>query len=667
MTTIDLATLTPEQGFVLQGPGGTAAASSFGQAVAQAGDLNGDGIGDLVIGAPGLQGGRGGAYVVYGRAGGFDGPIAVTDLAADEGFLILGASGIPFAGSSVLAVGDLNLDGIDDLAIGAPGRSSTLSAVYIVHGQAGGRATPLDLGALTPDEGTSIVGYNDALNLGERIGWSLALAGDQNGDGTDDLVIGSFSNGSGSAWVVYLPEGGLDGPVSLAGLTDDQGFLVIGRPFTSTGWSVAGPGDVNGDGVADLVVSSLFGVGSPIRIAATLVFGQPGGIDGPLDLATLTDAQGVALGEQGLDSFAVGTVTAAGDANGDGIADMLLGLFPGTSGSQSRAYLLFGRPGGFDGPVALNQLAPGQGVAFQGPAFPGIGSSVAAVGDLNGDGVTDYALGSIEPPAGQAATTYVVFGRPGGWPGMVDLTAMTAEEGFRIDGAALGDLAGFSLAAGGDVNGDGVDDLLVGAPGTSGLPGAAYVIYGRSDPVAWLGTAGGETRHGGTRDDLLQGGGGADRLRGNAGDDTLGGGEGADTLLGGDGADELSGGRGADLLRGEAGEDTLTGGTEADTLDGGDGADVMTGGAGFDVYIVDHAGDVLVEDAAGLAAVRSSLSWTLGARFLDLELTGTAAINGTGNGRDNTLTGNAAANRLGGAGADRFRFTTAPADRKSVV
>ena len=154
---------------------------------------------------------------------------------------------------------------------------------------------------------------------------------------------------------------------------------------------------------------------------------------------------------------------------------------------------------------------------------------------------------------------------------------------------------------------------------------------------------------------------GNDDLTGTDGPDTLSGGDGDDTLHGGDGNDVLDGGNGSDRLFGEAGDDVLKGGVDdekSDYMDGGTGADTMYGDIGNDTYVVDNAGDKVIEsrpDFGGVDEVRASISYHLGDGIENLTLLGTADINATGNGVANVLTGNAGNNVLnGGAGADRM-------------
>jgi Ca2+-binding RTX toxin-like protein len=146
------------------------------------------------------------------------------------------------------------------------------------------------------------------------------------------------------------------------------------------------------------------------------------------------------------------------------------------------------------------------------------------------------------------------------------------------------------------------------------------------------------------------------RIDGGAGNDTITGGAGYDTLIGGDGDDSLSGGSENDNLFGDTGNDTLSGNDGSDYLDGGAGADALAGGAGDDIYVVDSASDVVTDNLnEGIDWVESSVTYSLSANVENLTLTGTSAINGTGNSLGNTLAGNSAANTLsGGAGDDTY-------------
>ena len=211
-TVIDLSTLG-SKGFIIQGD---AAGDNAGRSVSSAGDINGDGFDDIIIGAGyASKGGfaSGAAYVVFGHAGGFPPALDLAQLNGLNGFLLAGAAPFELAGEFATGAGDINGDGIDDLIVGARLASPNglfSGAAYVVFGHAGAFAPSVSLGALNGANGFRIVGAAG----GDQSGYSVADAGDVNGDGYDDVIVGApyYDNGQsheGRAFVYYGSASGL--------------------------------------------------------------------------------------------------------------------------------------------------------------------------------------------------------------------------------------------------------------------------------------------------------------------------------------------------------------------------------------------------------------------------------------------------------------------------
>jgi len=322
------------------------------------------------------------------------------------------------------------------------------------------------------------------IDVNDQSGWSVSNAGDVNDDGIDDLVIGARHADpvegveTGESYVVFGGTGlGIGGVLDLADLDGTNGFALRGiAAEDDSGYSVSGAGDVNGDGVPDLLIGALgadpYGHGRAGE--SYVVFGSTGvGSGGVVNLSTLDGTNGFALRGVAAEDWSGFSVSNAGDVNNDGIDDLVIGaIFADPSGrvDAGEGYVVFGGTGiGSGGVLDLSGLDGTNGFVLRGiVAGDESGYSVSSAGDVNGDGIGDLVIGAIGADTNgnaNAGESYVVFGRSGvGAGGVLELSALNGANGFAIKGIAFSDSSGHSVSSAGDINGDGVDDLMIGAP-----------------------------------------------------------------------------------------------------------------------------------------------------------------------------------------------------------
>ncbi len=336
----------------------------------------------------------------------------------------------------------------------------------------------------------------DGVAVFDRSGRSVSNAGDVNGDGFDDLIIGALNadpNGknSGSSYVVFGKASGFNATMDLSTLNGSNGFRLDGKAaYDYSGRSVSNAGDVNGDGFDDVIVGAHRADpnGSRDSGSSYVVFGQASGFSAAMDLSSLNGNNGFRLDGKAAYDFSGRSVSNAGDVNGDGFDDLIVGVSGADpNGDKSgSSYVVFGQASGFSAAMDLSSLNGSNGFRLDGKeAFDYLGFSVSTAGDVNGDGFDDLIVGAYGANlyGTNSGFSYVVFGQASGFSAAMDLSSLNGSNGFRLDGVAEWDQSGFSVSNAGDVNGDGFDDLIVGAhraDPNGEESGSSYVVFGKA-------------------------------------------------------------------------------------------------------------------------------------------------------------------------------------------
>ncbi len=419
---------------------GDVARERAGDSVAGAGDVNGDGYDDFMVSSIGLNDGH--VYLFLGSSTRLvDGELRSSDS------LYTAAEPREFAGDSVAGVGDVNADGYDDILIGASMPfDDRLGCGYLLLGSPAGIPSM----SLADAEQFGFAG---------RAGASVSGLGDINGDGFDDMIVGAWTEGDGTAFVILGSASPTGRPLY------DADAVLVGEIGDDAAEKVAGGGDIDGDGLADVLIGARqaqsFGTAYVLLGAAQ---GLPSG-----GLPDVADA--IFSGELEYDGAEY--VANGGDIDGDGYAEILVGK---SNAIRSGVYIVRGSAAG---PADMN-LANADAY-LDGASAQKLGTHESlGGGDANGDGFSDLLLGAYgaDLPIGmEGGGAFIVLGGPAAIASMDILDA-----DVRLGSSSTGEHMGGTAAFVGDLDSDGASDMLISAErrhiGQNEEVGAVYLLYG---------------------------------------------------------------------------------------------------------------------------------------------------------------------------------------------
>ncbi|NMM48730.1 HYR domain-containing protein [Marinigracilibium pacificum] len=406
------------------------------------GDINGDGYEDIGFGQGYQDLGdfdiAGRAYIVYGKASGFPSVLELATFDSSTGIIIEGTSDQERRGRYLSGAGDINNDGVDDLIVGTDGQSEVL----VIYGNSNlpAKITHADI------NGTN--GFYVAIDGHSTT--QVSGLGDVNGDNIDDFIVGQ-SHWSGRAWVIFGRNGNFPTTVDKSYLDGAKGFVTGSFEGSRPAYRVGGPGDINNDGINDILVGNWSRYGDTDEYTVG-VYGKSSGFAPLVTMDPISAAEGFKVVSPHNFDYRM-NVGPVGDINNDGIDDFFSGnhiVFGSATLSQS---------------ILGNNLNGSNGFAFS----PRVNFAVPA-GDVNFDGIDDMLVNSNN-------SVFVVFGKNGGFPSILDPANIDGSNGFVIKNAK-GNLRARIIDGGKDINGDGKADFMFVDGGAFNDRNPIYVVFG---------------------------------------------------------------------------------------------------------------------------------------------------------------------------------------------
>jgi len=450
--------------------------SYSGRVVSNIGDFNGDGIDDMVINAPNSLHSEM-VYVIYGQKDGYSEDTILVNAPFSEGFTIKG----PFVNSQFSSFGfsiskaiDLNGDGLSDIVIGAYQFSSNQGVVYVIYGKKG------HTGDITINQDYTFFSSQGFVIFGpqsSQFGYSVGSARDFNGDDFGDLLIGApgYGMNQGAVYVIYGKKEKYTNNIYLD--TTPTAFTILGSAGNTCklGTSVEGVGDINGDGIEDI----LFGAPNCYNVYG--LYGKKNRVESTLTVdSNLDTSKGFVISSLSSTGQFGAILSTAGDINGDGIQDFILGTY--ISSSSRGAYVFYGRKENWSSFEIDSGYASNQGFMIKDSrsVIASLGVAVSG-GDINGDSFDDILVRARNKTSGGGYVA-VIYGSQTSFSGIFDIsTDLAVDKGFLISGLDLIFQSTTNGVATGDFNNDNLDDIIIGSPQSEIYAGKTYIVFGSSN------------------------------------------------------------------------------------------------------------------------------------------------------------------------------------------